>query len=234
LDATIQLKNKELTIPKFDLSPYGGTLKVQTKVNFSPKDQTAGSEYNIDIKAAKIDLGKLIKDTGFKDKNIWGTGFFDCSLLGKGNDLNNLKGQGWILIADGHLWEFPLLGGLSDVLHMAQLKTIEIKEAAGNFIVADSKITTQNLAFSSPQLSMEARGSLGLHGNLDFNVGVSFAPDFAQSNQLTKLAMFLADETGRLLGEVKLGGNLKEPKYTYVPLHLDKIVNKIKGIFKKQ
>ena len=234
LDATAQLKNKELTIPKFDLSPYSGTLKMQTKVNFSPKNETIGSEYNIDIKAAKIDLSKLIKDTGFKDKNIRGSAFFDCSLLGTGNDLNNLKGQGWILISDGHLWEFPLLGGLADVLHMAQLKNIEVNEAAGNFTVANGNITTQNLAFSSPQLNMEARGSLGLHGNLDFNAGVSFAPGFAQANQLTKLAMFLVDETGRFLGQVKLSGTLKEPKYTYVPLHLDKIVNKIKEIFKKQ
>jgi len=68
---------------------------------------------------------------------------------------------------------------------------------------------------------------------------LSFTPGFAQENQLAKLAMLLVDETGRFLGELKLTGTLKEPKYSFVTLHLDKIfdnavVNKIKELFKKQ
>jgi len=232
LDLSAQLKTKVFSVPKLNLTPYSGTLDMQGNIN-------ADSEYKIDMKAKDVDLGKLIKDTGFKDKDIWGIVFLNCALTGKGSDLNNLKGQGWLLISNGRLWQFPLLGGFSDFLKLPNLKNIEIKEASGNFVVADKKITTQNLEFSSPQMNMAARGSLGLYGGLDFNIGLSFTPGFAQENQLAKLAMLLVDETGRFLGELKLTGTLKEPKYSFVTLHLDKIfdnavVNKIKELFKKQ
>ena len=223
LDASLQLKNKILSIPKFDLTPYDGTLKIQANAT--------GSEYSIDINSVNLNLEKLIKDTNMKDKNIWGTGALNCSLNGKGADLAALKGQGWIMISKGRLWEFPLLGGLADVLKMPQLKTVQINSAAGNFIIADKNISTDNLRFTSPQMNIEARGALGFSGGLDFNIGLNLAPGFAEANQLAKLAMFLADETGRFLGQVKLSGTVKEPKYAYVPFHLDKILGKL---FKKQ
>jgi len=238
LDMSMQVKNKLLTVPKMDLNPYGGVLKLEGKFNFAPTDKTTANEYNVEIKGANIDLSKLIKDTGFKDKTIWGNSFFSCSLNGVSNDLGKLNGQGWIMVSDGHLWEFPLLGGLADLLSLHQLKNVEIKEVAGNFTVQDKKIATDNLEFTSPQMNMQARGSLGLEGALDFNIGLSVARDFAQQNELTKLAMIIVDETGRFLGQIKLSGTLKEPKYAFVPFHLDKIfdnkvINKIKEIFKK-
>lgn len=231
LDAGIQLKNKMLSIPKFDLTPYDGSLKIQANVNFSPGENIQAPVYDVDINAVDMNLEKLIKDTNLKDKNIWGKGSIDCSLNGTGTDASGLKGQGWLMISEGKLWEFPLLGALAEVLRLPQLKNAQINSAAGNFVIADKKVSTDNLRFTSPQLNMEARGALGFNGDLDFNIGLNFAPGFAEENQLAKLAMLLVDETGRFLGQVKLSGSIKEPKYIYVPFHLDKILGKI---FKKE
>lgn len=231
MDASAQLKNKLLSIPKFDLTPYDGTLKIQANINFSPGENMPGPEYAVDINSAGLNLEKLIKDTNLKDKNIRGTESLNCSLRGSGSDLATLKGQGWIMISNGRLWEFPLLGELANILSMPQLRNIQINSAEGNFIIADKKISTDNLKFTSPQLNMETRGSLGFSGDLDFNIGLNFAPGFGEINQLAKLAIVLADETGRFLGQVKLSGTIKEPKYAFVPFHLDKILGKL---FKKQ
>jgi hypothetical protein len=128
------------------------------------------------------------------------------------------------MVANGHLWEFPLLGGIAEALNLPRLKKIEIKEAAGNFTIADRKIDTQNLQFSSPQFNMLARGNMGFDGTLDFNVGLSFTPGFAQENEFAKLAALIIDETGRFIGQVGVSGTVKQPKYIFIPLHLDKLI----------
>lgn len=232
MDMTAQLKEKTFLVPKLQFTPYDGNMKIQGAI--SPD-----SKHNVDINISDVNLEKLIKDTGFKDKNIWGILSMSSSLEGTGNDLNNLKGTGWLMVSSGHLWEIPLLGKLAETLQLAMLTKVEIKEAAGNFTIADRKISTQNLQFLSPQLNMSARGNLGFAGELDFNIGLTFAPGFAQENEFTRLAMLLADETGRLIGQINLGGTLKEPKYKYIPLHLDKIfkgqiIQNLKSIFKKR
>lgn len=216
MDMTAQLKEKTFLIPKLQFTPYDGNMKIQGAI-------TPGSKYNVDINVFDVNLEKLTKDTGFKDKNIWGILSISSSLNGLGNDLNNLKGTGWFAISNGHLWEIPLLGRLAETMQLAMLTKVEIKEAAGNFTIADKKISTQNLQFLSPQLNMSARGDLGFAGELDFNIGLTFAPGFAKENEFTRLAMLLADETGRLLGQVNLSGTLKEPRYAFVPFHLDRI-----------
>ncbi len=234
MDASVQLKEKILNIPKMDFMPYDGSLKIQTQVNFNHKKDIAAPIYNIAVDLADINLEKMVKDTAFKDKNIWGTLSGKTTLRGAGYDIKNINGQGWIMVANGHLWELPLLGGLANTLRMPGLKKIEIKEAHGDFIIEDKNISTDNLQFLSPQLNMQAKGRLGLTGELDFNVGISFAPAFADENQVTKIAKFLADETGRLIGELAVTGTIKEPKYNFVTLHLNKIVDSIKKMFGKK
>ena len=43
------------------------------------------------------------------------------------------------MVSNGHLWEFPLLGGIASALRLPMLTKVEIKEAAGNFMVKDKK-----------------------------------------------------------------------------------------------
>jgi hypothetical protein len=217
MDMTAQLKDRILVVPKFQFMPYDGNLNMQGKIDFA-------SAYNLDMDLSNVNLKKLINDTPLKNNEIWGTLSAKSSLEGKGTDLSTIKGAGWIMVANGHLWEFPLLGGIAEALNLPRLKKIEIKEAAGNFTIADRKIDTQNLQFSSPQFNMLARGNMGFDGTLDFNVGLSFTPGFAQENEFAKLAALIIDETGRFIGQVGVSGTVKQPKYIFIPLHLDKLI----------
>jgi hypothetical protein len=107
---------------------------------------------------------------------------------------------------------------------MPALKKIEIKECAGNFTIAAKKIETQDMKFSGPHLNMLANGWLDFTGNLNFDIGMSLTSGFAQENELSKLASLLIDKTGWLIGQIGLSGTIKEPKYTFIPLYLDKLI----------
>ena len=224
MDMSMQLKNKVLFMPKLNLTPYEGALNMQGQMDWTQKDKASLPVYNLYIDLSGVNLEKLAKDTAFKNNNVWGMLSIKTMLNGAGSDLGNIKGSGWITVTNGHLWEFPLLGGLADTLNMPALKKIEIKETAGNFAITDKKIETQDLKFLVPQVNMLAKGNLGFDGNLDFGVGLSFASSFAGENEFSKLANLLIDKTGNLIGQVAVSGTIKEPKYTFVPLHLDSLI----------
>ncbi len=235
LDMTAQLKDRSLAIPKLNLTPYRGALNMRGEINFAPLEgKTPAPSYTLIINASDIDLGQLIKDTALKDKDIWAAITLAASLKGNGYDLSNLTGLGNFKALNGHLWEFPLLGGIASTFGLPMLTKLEIKEAACDFTIADKKITTQNLLFTGPQINMLSAGSLGFGGELDFNIGLNFSQSFANENQFAKLASAIVDQTGRLIAEVTVGGTVNDPKYGLAPFHIDKIFKTkfMKGIKK--
>ena len=75
-------------------------------------------------------------------------------------------------------------------------------------------------------------------GNLAFDVEPTFSQSFlAAPNIGNILGIFTDSATGAFLGEIKLKGTLKEPRYTFKPVSVEKLIPKaieegLKQLFK--
>jgi hypothetical protein len=187
--------------------------------------------YTIEAQFTNIDLKKLTADTPLKEKNISGLLEGKITLGGYGKNLETLRGNGYLKLSGGQLWEVPLLKGLAEILNLTGLEKIVFREVASSFSVANKYIVTKDLKCYSNDLTLAAEGALGFDGSLDFTVTTTFSQGLARKSQLGKIATIIADETGNFLGEFKLRGTVSEPKWAFLPIPLDKILKqKVKGL----
>ena len=232
LDVT--MKEGIIQIPKFSFSPYGGAINIILEADINQRNLP----YAMQISAGEVDLSKWKLDTGLKDKEILGSFSSEFIVTGNGFNSDAIKAKGWAMITQGRLWEIPILGSLADFLGVSALKRVIIKEAAGNFAVANQKLYSQDLHFLSDEVILLAKGLMDFKGNLNVNITSSFTPKFLQSGgQFGRIASLVVDQTGKFIGNIKLTGTIKKPKYSLVAIPLEKIIGgkifeSLKGLFK--
>jgi len=227
LKAKLKAEDGILNITDFQLSPYGGSFNASLEAYLNEKRLP----YKAKLTASDIDLSKWKLDTSAKDKEISGKFASEFKLNGEGFKSNSLQGSGWAVISEGHLWEIPLMGELAEFLAAPSLRKIVIKQAGGNFTVADQTLSSENLILLSDEMALIAKGHMDFKGNLDATIDSRFAPGFLSSaGQFGKVAGFLVDQTGKFVGEIKMTGTIKKPKFTLSPVRLDKFFQQ--NIFK--
>jgi hypothetical protein len=228
-----RMKDRFVDIPAISLSAYDGVVSSTIRANLKAEDYPFIA--NVDIK--NIDLHKLIKDTEDKDKKIKGILSSKAILNGYINRKSSLKGNGWLQIADGYLWEFPVLTGMMNVLLMIPPEYVVLTDAFGNLTISNDRVYTEDFKMLSKSASLLWVGSLGFDSTLDFNITGRFAENIIkQTSEPGRIKSALLREAGRLIMEVHLTGTLAKPNYQIVPFPLkkifqEKIVDTIKDIF---
>ena len=228
-----RMKDRFVDIPVFSLYVYDGIINSTLRANLKAEDYPFIA--NLDIK--DIDLHKLIKDTKDKDKKIKGLLSSKAVLNGYINRKDSLKGSGWLQVADGYLWEFPVLRGIMDILLMIPPEYVTLTDAFGNFTVSNSRVYTEDFKMLSKSASLLWIGSVGFDSTLDFNIAGRFAEDIIkQISEPGRIKNAILREAGRLIMEVRLTGTIAKPNYQIAPFPLkrifqEKIVDTIRDIF---
>ncbi|MFA5059210.1 MAG: AsmA-like C-terminal region-containing protein [Candidatus Omnitrophota bacterium] len=210
-DIAITFVEVDRNINQFDISAvvYGGKLKLQSSADLTAEQ----IPYKVSVRLDNTDLSKLKADTIWKDKDISGYFSFLASVRGTLDSLNSIHGQGSIALTNGHIWQVNLLQGLGKFLFIPEFDNITFKEVAGDFVVEDGKVLTDNLMLASDPVTLTAQGWIDFAGNLNFDVLSEFSDEvIEQSSSLRKTITAFLTQTGDYL-KIKLTGSLKEPKY---------------------
>lgn len=226
----VRYRQKTLTLLQFSSRFLGGGCAGEALFSLDAKS------YQVHLELAKIPLKDLIQQ--FKPEWKTSQGVLSGLLNAEGvsGDLGTLKGEGWVEIKEGDLFQLPLLKGLTPVLRpiVSTLypeldERIVFQEATAHFRVGQNLITTENLILKGDRATLYGQGSIGLNQVVDFRLGLRFTDPLIldRSTKLSHLKNILIDEIGMLSGEVRVSGTLQEPKYRYAPLPL----NRLKGIF---
>jgi len=227
-DLAFNLDQKDgmININRFIASGYSGTVNLDFVSDLKP-DVPA---YLLKFNSSGIDLAKLKLDTGLKDKDVGGTLNISADLGGNFQDLASLKGNGFVSVKDGKLWQFNLFKGLGELFLLPDYEKIMFKEALGEFNIGDKSVSTENLRLTSDQLNLDCKGKLGFDGTLDLTflteVNKNFIRDSADIRKFT--TAILGGLSNALT--IKVSGTMQKPKYKIVPVAVDLIKN-IKDFF---
>lgn len=168
-----RMKDRQV-VSTFNAQPYQGNLNSEIEVDLNSKNPAYLAEINLN----DIDLKLLIKDLDLKKKNISGYLSAQGNFHGFGTNLETLKGQAWVEVLEGNLWEIPLLGEFSNILNIPQLNKITFKQGHGNFTLTNKQIVTKDLVLLSKEMALSAQGSLDFERRIDITVSTSFDPEF--------------------------------------------------------
>ncbi|MFC1807567.1 DUF748 domain-containing protein [Candidatus Omnitrophota bacterium] len=231
-----RMKDNFIDVPVFVAYPYDGIINLSMRANLKSKEQP----YMINIDVKDVDLHKLVQDSEMKDKKIKGTLASKAVLNGYLKEKNSMKGNGWLQVSDGYLWEFPVMRDMMEVIFMMPPEYVVLTDAFGNFSVKNNRIYTEDFKVLSEAASLLWIGSLGFNGSLDFNVTGRFAEDvIKRTTEPGRIASAILREAGSLIMEIRLTGTLKKPKYQIIPFPVkrilqEKIFGKVSDIFGKK
>ena len=234
LSSIFRMENKEVSLSKFYAKLCDGEINLQGACKLDSPEPTA----NLNINIFNLDLNKLIRDITGKETPVHGRFFSLGRLAVPLKDPRDVEGKVWLSCAGSNILRFPVFTGIADVLRLPQLRKIEFKEASGNFTAGRRQIETGDFKIASSNMVIYLKGYVNFAGNLAFDIEPSFSPAFlAAPNIGNILGIFVDSSTGNFMGEIKLKGTLKEPRYTFKPFSQEKffpraIEKTLKELFK--
>ncbi|KPK41178.1 MAG: hypothetical protein AMJ78_06220 [Omnitrophica WOR_2 bacterium SM23_29] len=229
-----KFKDNFVSVPTLISKPYGGRLTANIAIDYSQENP----QYVIEVDIKDVDISKWKNDTEFKNKDLRGLFYARAEFGGFGENIETLGGKGQFAIVQGKLWELPVFAGLANILFIPGVDKIVFREARGSFTVGNKAVHTSDTEIRATEMNLVYDGSVDFDGNLAFSVTIAFAKDLlATPSRLGPIRdLFLIDQAGNYIGDIKLKGTLKEPRYTIKPFPIDKILqnklmDKLRDIF---
>jgi len=229
-----EIKDKRLTLSKFYAKLCEGEINLEGSCRLDSKELPA----NLNINIFNLDMHKAIKEATGKDIPVHGRLFSLSQLRGSLKSAQSLEGKLWLSSAGSNILQVPLFEGIADVLRLPQLRKIEFKEASGNFSIANQQLRTSDFKLTSDKATIYFKGYVDFAGNLAFDLEPNFSEDFLAAPQIGNiLGVFTDTTTGSFMGEIKLKGTIKNPRYTFKPVSTEKLFRKgieegLKQLFK--
>ncbi|MHC4606300.1 MAG: hypothetical protein ACYTAF_05150 [Planctomycetota bacterium] len=212
--ASLNASGPMLRFSRLKASAYGGVVSGTFFVN------TESGEYGGAFAADRVDLREFTRETAFREKAISGRASVVLKeFRGRGADLGTMTGEGTLSIRDGYLWDFPVFVGLWTLNPQVNLFADRSTFDTGNveYTIRDGKFRLENILFTTEDVSLVGRGTIGFDGALDISMGGRSGSLFGMKLPIIDwgLALFnlLKDE---LVG-MRVTGTFEKPETSLQP-----------------
>ncbi len=200
---------------------YDGTFA--GSASFENIDQPTNTHYEISGYMENLDFLQLVRSLTNAPAGDLYTGRLTAStivrgLIGAGRG-DTVVGEGRLKITEGHLFQLPLLGGLSSLLSKIYPGFGFATQTAfeSSFTVANRKFHSNDAFLKGSLISVSGQGDYYMDSRVDVNAQVQAL----RSGSLASVLRLITYPVTKLL-EFHLGGNLKEPRWR--PVNLPKEV----------
>lgn len=216
--ATVALAPAALEAPAYSLKGYGGDVTGSAK--FDLRD-TRKPVYEIKSKVANVQADSLLSAWTPARGLLRGTLSTDLTFAGAGQEPDDVKKTltlvGLAALSQGQLGPGPSLQAIADLVKVPQLREVKFKELKLPMRIERGRLFTDAVTLSGPSGDWTLSGAVGFDGALDYAVSVTLPPDVAASlNARSALAAgALADDKGRMLLDLHVGGTAKAPKVAW-------------------
>lgn len=155
---------------------FGGVIGGQGRVEFSARPR-----FEIDMRAARVDLAKAAAHNGIDATEIQGTGHAWLRLAGEVNDLGSLRGEGALDAPQARMYQLPVLLDLVKALGLRVPDRTAFEQARARYTVEGAKVRFQRLDLYGNAISLRGAGTIGLE---DQDTHLDFHVDLARLNQV--------------------------------------------------
>ena len=222
----LKQKNGILNANDFIARFYDGNINAQFNLDLNP----ASPAYSAKFILENIDLTKLKQDTKFKDKDISGLLNIKGELQqDSAASIDTLKGNGYLTLKDGKIWEINLFKGLGEFLFLPIYQKITFNEIDADFFIQDKKIQFANSFVGGKMMELATKGYIGFDGGVDLDMHTRISKSLLEDSP--DLRKFASAIIGNLLN-IKISGNLQKPAYRVVPIP-KALLSEIKRFFLK-
>lgn len=216
-----KMKDKEVSLTKCYARLYDGEVNLEGTCRLDAQDFPADLSFNL----FNVDMHKLIKDIKGRDTPVHGRLFSLGRLGGHLKRPGAVEGKVWMSISGSNILQLRAFEGIADVLRLPELRKLKFKQASGNFNIARQKIKTEDFKISGNNMEIYFQGDLDFDGNVGAGIQPYFSADFlSRTPNIKAIAGIFIDPAGNFLGEIKMKGNIKNPRYTFKPISMEKLL----------
>lgn len=218
VDAKVALAPAALDATAFSLKGYGGDITGSAK--FDLRD-TRKPVYEVKSKVAGVSADSLLSAWTPARGLLRGTLSTDLTFSGVGQEPADIKQSltlvGLAALAQGQLGPGPTLSAIADLAKVPQLREVKFKELRVPMRVERGRLITDAVHLTGPSGDWTMSGAVGFDGALDYAVSVTLPPEVAASLEAKSAlaAGALADDKGRMLLDLHVGGNAKAPRVAW-------------------
>jgi hypothetical protein len=176
---------------------FGGTIGGQARVDFAPE-----LRYEVLLEALQVQLEEFGKHNLGKDAELQGPVRAALHLVGEGNDLSGLRGNGRVLVDNGRMYRLnPLLDLLKAFPMLRAPDKTAFEQARVVFGIDGPQLRVHQLDLIGSAISLRGRGTVNLGSNLDEStLNLEFSADWGRIPQvlppgLSDMTQFVSDQT---------------------------------------
>lgn len=228
-DVALRLEQGEQGFSELNISGYfyDGKFSLISRTNMKQDDLP----FKLSVLLKNTNLAEMKKDSRWRKRDISGSLSLDLNLAGPLKKPKRIRGDGTIVIHDGHLWEFNLLKGLWGTLLIPELEDIVFTEASTDFTVENNRAVTKNLSLKSQPVDLLGEGWIDLDRSISFTI----TPRIKESAILnsrsikkapTSLLALLAEDI-----RIRVSGTLSRPEFRKIILPVQ-VINRATGAVK--
>lgn len=218
VQATVALAPAALDARAFSLQGYGGAIEGSAK--FDLRD-TRRPVYEVKSKVTDVQADSLLSAWTPARDLLGGTLSTDLTFAGAGSEPEDVKKTltllGLAALSQGQLGPGPALQAVADLVKIPQLREVKFKDLKLPLRVENGRVFTDAVTISGPGGEWNLSGAVGFDGALDYAVSITLPPEVAAavSAKSALAAGALADERGRLLLDLRVGGTAKAPRVAW-------------------
>ncbi len=210
----MEITDAALAIPGLQAEVLGGKIYGPLRIDFGPP-----LRYQLDLTGSQLDMEKFARRTLDRSGQVRGQAFARLKLAGQGADLSKLRGEGWIKVPDGRLYDLPLILDLLTFLSGRVPKGAAFQEAFAQVSIAGEQMTVSQLTLVGDALSLRGQGQMKIDGR-DIDLEMYFLPLGRAMPLLPPVIDRIPPAVSKQLMKVYVQGSLEKanPRIEPVPL----------------
>jgi hypothetical protein len=207
----------DLSFSGLSAKVYRGTVSGDAHVTLGGPARAA---YRFEARAENLEANDFLSNLTPARDVLFGGLDLESVWEGKGltreDLLANLAASGVLKARDGEIRNLEFLHRVSAALGLRDMESVRFREMFSGFSIAGGRIRVDDLRIVATDADWDIAGSVGFDGTLDYDVSVKLSEEASDAcRRKTALAGLLADESGRIVLDFELRGNVREPVVTY-------------------
>ena len=206
-------KDNRFELPELTAKAGQGTLNMSSSADLS----RPGYRYRLSGSVHSLKADEIVNAFFPEARDtIFGTISFNIKMNGAGtlpaSIKKNLIADGDFTITDGKITGAKVTKELAQFLNIKELETIRLNKAGGTISIKNSTARLDSL-FSSDDLSMDPKGTIGLDETLDLAFNLKLSPRLTDRAMSSKIGTYIKDEEGWGTVPLIVSGTFADPVY---------------------